>query len=115
MVTTLSSMGCRRTSRTLWPNSGSSSKKSTPRWLSEISPGLGMRPPPTRPACEIVWWGARKGREVTSGVSLGSMPATLYTFVVSSASSGVSGGMMEGSARARSVLPLPGGPTISRL
>ena len=84
-------------------------------WLSEISPGRGMRPPPTRPACEMVWCGARNGRAVMSGVLLGSWPATLYTFVVSNASSGVSGGMMEGSARASSVLPLPGGPTIRML
>ena len=54
MVTTLSSMGWRSTSSTAWPNSGSSSRNSTPRWLSVISPGLGMRPPPTSPAFEMV-------------------------------------------------------------
>src|SRR4051812_26620789 len=62
VVTTLSSKGWRRVSRA-WPlYSGSSSRKSTPLWARVISPGWGMRPPPTRPACEIVWCGARKGR-----------------------------------------------------
>ena len=32
-----------------------------------ISPGFGTVPPPARPAADTVWWGARKGREVTSG------------------------------------------------
>lgn len=44
MVTTLSSSGWRNTSSSEWPNSGSSSRKSTPRWLRLISPGLGQCP-----------------------------------------------------------------------
>ncbi len=62
-----------------------------------------------------MWWGDRNGRVVTSGMSAGSIPATLYTFVVSSASIGVSGGRIDAIARASSVFPLPGGPVISTL
>jgi hypothetical protein len=47
MVTTLSSIGWRMTSRTRLPNSGNSSRNKTPRCASEISPGLGIFPPPT--------------------------------------------------------------------
>ena len=61
MVTTPSSSGWRSTSSTLRPNSGSSSRKSTPRCERLISPGLGQRPPPTRPTLLIVWWGERMG------------------------------------------------------
>src|SRR3989339_1278928 len=42
MVTTLSSIGWRITSRTRVPNSGNSSKNKTPRCAREISPGLGI-------------------------------------------------------------------------
>jgi hypothetical protein len=49
IVTVRSSSGWRITSSTCWPNSGSSSRNSTPRWLSVISPGRGLRPPPTSP------------------------------------------------------------------
>ena len=47
MVTTPSSSGCRITSSVRRLNSGNSSRKSTPLWLSEISPGVGVLPPPT--------------------------------------------------------------------
>ncbi len=49
MVTTLSSMGWRMTSRTRVPNSGNSSKNKTPRCAREISPDFGMFPPPPAP------------------------------------------------------------------
>ena len=62
MVTWPSSMGCRRTSRTFFLNSGSSSRKRTPLWARLTSPGLGFCPPPIRPASEMVWCGDRKGR-----------------------------------------------------
>ncbi len=62
IVTTLSSNGWRNTSNTRIPNSGSSSRNNTPRCASEISPGRGQFPPPTSPACEMVWCGARNGR-----------------------------------------------------
>src|SRR5690606_23691246 len=44
------SNGCRSTSSVRRLNSGSSSKNSTPLWLNEISPGVGIEPPPTSPA-----------------------------------------------------------------
>ena len=50
IVTMRSSSGCRSTSSTGIPNSGSSSMNSTPRWLRLTSPGRGNRPPPTNPA-----------------------------------------------------------------
>jgi len=50
MVTIRSSMGWRITSSTVRLNSGSSSRKRTPLWASEISPGWGWVPPPTSPA-----------------------------------------------------------------
>ena len=43
-----SSKGCLKTSKTPFLNSGSSSKKSTPLWAKEISPGWGKLPPPTK-------------------------------------------------------------------
>ena len=45
-VTTPSSMGCLKASRTSLLNSGNSSMKSTPLWASETSPGFGNVPPP---------------------------------------------------------------------
>ncbi len=55
MVTIPSSSGCRNTSSALRWNSGSSSRKSTPLWASDTSPGRGMVPPPISPASEMVW------------------------------------------------------------
>jgi hypothetical protein len=54
IVTTPSSSGWRNTSSVRRLNSGSSSRKSTPLWLIEISPGNGGFPPPTSPASLIV-------------------------------------------------------------
>ena len=54
MVTLPSSIGWRSTSITWRENSGSSSKKSTPLWAREISPGLGEVPPPESPAADTV-------------------------------------------------------------
>ena len=48
------SRGSRSTSSTRRSNSGSSSRKSTPRCARLISPGRGMVPPPISPASEIV-------------------------------------------------------------
>ena len=103
--------GCKRPARSRWPgtrvtaargdldtallerlpervhgarvNSGSSSRKSTPRWASVISPGMGRVPPPTSPCAEIVWCGARNGRSVASRPL--PMPAALCTCVISRA------------------------------
>jgi hypothetical protein len=54
IVTTLSSSGWRRTSRTRLPNSSNSSRNGTPRWASEVSPGRYQLAPPTRPAFDSV-------------------------------------------------------------
>ncbi len=62
METWPSSSGWRNTSSAPRLNSGSSSRKSTPWWASEISPGPGIVPPPSRPTSEMVWCGARIGR-----------------------------------------------------
>jgi len=55
IVTTPSSSGWRSTSSVRRLNSGNSSRNKTPLWLSEISPGVGVLPPPTSPASLIVW------------------------------------------------------------
>ena len=75
-------------------------------------PDAARGPPPTRPAAETVWWGARNGRRVTRP-SGGSSPATLQIRLTSIASPSVRGGRIVGSRRARSVLPVPGGPISS--
>jgi hypothetical protein len=54
IVIILSSSGCIRTSRTVLLNSGSSSRKRTPLCESDISPGCGNVPPPTRATSVIV-------------------------------------------------------------
>ena len=82
-----SSSGWRSASTAVRLNSGSSSRNSTPRCASVISPGIGRAPPPTSPCGEIVWCGARNGRSAAS-LPL-PMPATLCTWVISSASSNV--------------------------
>src|SRR3546814_1512434 len=43
-------------------HSGSSSRNSTPLCASEISPGRGSPPPPTRATALAVWCGERYGR-----------------------------------------------------
>ena len=49
IVTVPSSSGCRRTSSVRRLNSGNSSRKSMLLCESEISPGVGVEPPPTSP------------------------------------------------------------------
>ena len=66
MVTARSSSGWRSISSTWRGNSSSSSRNSTPLCASEISPGRTVGPPPTSPADDTVWWGARNGRAPTS-------------------------------------------------
>ena len=59
----LSSSGCRSASRIERGNSGISSRKRTPRWAREISPGSAFVPPPIMEIAEAVWCGARNGRD----------------------------------------------------
>ena len=108
------SSGWRRASSTLGRNSGSSSRKRTPRCASETSPGRGLEPPPTSAAMLAEWCGARNGRRVAI-LPPSSSPASECTMETSSISSGVSGGRMEGSRAASIDLPEPGAPIISRL
>ena len=42
----------------------------------DLPRGLGIRPPPTNPACNSVLCGARNGLCLTSGLLDGSIPAT---------------------------------------
>jgi hypothetical protein len=49
MLVTLSSSGWRQTSRTWRRHSGNSSKKSTPWWASDTSPGIGTWPAADQP------------------------------------------------------------------
>jgi site-specific DNA recombinase len=115
IVTRPSSSGWRSTSRTRRSNSGISSRNSTPLCASEISPGRGMAPPPTRATFETVWCGARNGRSDSKPAPAGSVPATEWIAVHSSASSNVSGGRIVPTRRASMVLPAPGGPMSNRL
>ncbi len=62
IVTRPSSSGCLSASTVVRWNSDSSSRNRIPRLASDASPGRGGLPPPTSPAAEIVWCGARNGR-----------------------------------------------------
>ena len=59
--TSPSSSGMRSASSDWRLNSGSSSRKSTPRWAIVTSPGR-SRALPTSAATEALWCGARNGR-----------------------------------------------------
>jgi hypothetical protein len=54
IVTTPSSSGWLKTSRTCRRNSGSSSRKRMPWYAYNTSPGMGRCPPPISPTSEIV-------------------------------------------------------------
>ena len=108
-------MGWRSTSMASRRNSGSSSKNKTPLWAREISPGIGVEPPPVSPAADTVWWGERNGRVRMSGTCFVIFPEMEYSFVVSMVSSQVISGRMEGSRLASILLPAPGGPIIRML
>ena len=115
ITTCRSSSGWRSDSSAERRNSGSSSRKRTPRCARLASPGRGGFPPPTSPTSEIVWCGARNGGR-TTGSPLGpSEPAIEWIMVTSSTSLRSSGGRIVGRRRASIVLPVPGGPMNSRL
>ena len=112
MVIEWSSSGWRRTSVEGFENSGSSSRKRTPLCASEISPGMGIAPPPASATGESVWCGDLNGLDVTSETPSGSIPATEWSFVVPIASSKESGGSIVGIRFASILFPVPGEPII---
>ena len=115
MVMTPSSSGCRSDSIAGRVNCGSSSINSTPLCASEISPGRGVLPPPVNPAIEMEWCGDRNTRFFSSGTPLGRKPAAEWILVVSTASSKLISGRIEGRRLASMLLPVPGGPISSTL
>ena len=115
MVMTPSSSGCRSDSMAGRLNCGSSSRNSTPLCASEISPGRGILPPPVSPTIEMEWCGERYTRVFSSGTPAGKNPAAEWILVVSTASSKLISGRMEGRRLASMLLPVPGGPISSTL
>ena len=114
-TTSPASSGWRSASSTSRANSGASSRNSTPRCASDAEPGRMMPlPPPTIAALVAVWWGARNGGSQSSGTSGGSVPATEWMAVTSSAACRSSRGRMVGIRSASMVLPAPGGPSSDR-
>ena len=111
MTLSPASSGWRSESSTTGENSGNSSRKRTPRWASETSPGRARRPPPTIAAIEAEWCGARNGRRSESLPE--SSPAIEAIIETSRSSCAVSAGRIEGRRWASIDLPEPGGPTIS--
>jgi len=89
--------------------SGSSSRKRTPKWAREISPGEASGPPPMSEIGEAVWWGLRKGRSWTMSCV---MPPREWILVMAIFSSLDGLGRRLRAARASMVLPAPGGPEI---
>ena len=91
-----SSSGWRSASSASRRNSVSSSRKRTPWCARETSPGRrNVDPPPSRPAIETEWCGARNGRDESTPRSRRS-PATECSCVASSASSRESSGRIVG-------------------
>ena len=109
-----SSIGWRRLS-SIVPNSGSSSRNSTPLCASDTSPGLGFGPPPASPTRLIVWCGALNGLLKNLFSENCVSPAAEYMPRISRNSSRVGRGIIDGMRFAIMLFPEPGGPTISRL
>ena len=86
-----------------------------PLCANDISPGIGLLPPPTSATAEMVWCGDLNGRLVMSPLKEDILPATELTLVVSMASCKVSGGRMEDKRLASMLLPEPGGPIMMTL
>ena len=107
------SRGSRRASNALRGNSGSSSRNSTPCVASEISPGRGGEPPPTKATALAVWWGAQVGR--WPQCSSRKRPLSEATAALSSASAVLMAGNSPAKRCASMDFPDPGGPTSSRL
>ena len=108
------SSGSRSASSTSRRYSGSSSRNSTPRCASVISPGRRRPPPPMTAVADAPWCGARNGGRRHSATG-GSGRTSECSIADSSASSSSSGGSSPGRRCAIMLLPAPGGPTKSRL
>lgn len=80
-------------------------QNNTPLCASEISPGIGLTPPPTSATGEIVWCGARNGRRVSRWLPPGNLPATECIRVVSNVSSSVNGGKLWAATWPSSICP----------
>jgi hypothetical protein len=106
-----SSSGWRQTARTWRVHLGRSSNHRRPWCASDTSPGMGRGPAPITPTAELVWWGARKGRVVTTAGRPCVRPATRGMRVVSSASARLIAGRMVARRRASIDFPAPGGPS----
>ena len=102
------SRGSRKASRAVRGNSGSSSKNNTPWCASEISPGRGGTPPPTKATALAVWCGLRTGR--APQVSSFKVPVRLARAALCKASCVSMGGKSPAKRCANIDLPDPGGP-----
>ena len=114
IVTEPVSSGSRNISSVLRELSATSSRNSTPLWASDTSPGRGIEPPPIIAVAEALWCGDRIGGRPAKSESIG-LPVIECSAAASRAWCGVSGGKIPGNACARRLLPLPGGPCISKL
>lgn len=114
MVTTWSSSGLAQSFEHVRGNSGSSSRKSTPWWAREISPGRGIirrRRWRRRWRCGAACARGRATQPLTRfELARGGVDGVIWI-----ASSGVSGGSTPGSALAIIVLPVPAGPSMTML
>ena len=77
--------------------------------------GFGILPPPTNETPDTVWCGALNGLVEISGTSCFNIPAMLWIFVISSASSKLKSGNIVGSLLASIVFPDPGDPINKQL
>ena len=108
------SIGCRRVSRTRRPNSGSSSRKRTPRVGQADLSGARRVPASNEASGRDRVGGARKGRVVFTGSPASRSPATEWTRVTSKDSRSERGGRSPGRRRASIVFPAPGRPDMRR-
>ena len=110
MVTSPVSSGVRSASSARPLNSGASSRKSTPRWASEMAPGRAtLAPPPTSAAMDALWCGWEYGgRRINPPDS--SAPTNECSADTSSACSSGKSGSSPGNRSASIDLPTPGAP-----
>ena len=78
--------------------------------LSLFLRGFGILPPPTIDVVDIVWCGVLNGLVVIIPVSLFNVPAILWIFVISNASSNVKSGKIVTILSDSRLFPEPGAP-----